>query len=190
MDSVEIKSITDRGRRASKTKDSDEEITDEQRRLMREHAEYVRLHKKPLQFGIEEISGYVGHHGDVEDFIQNENNNHNVTWSQKEVHFWDNQGGKRIGALKVIDVAKAHTQITTIAFSHKFRLYVVITADFKMHFLNELLKIVDSIDMSAIRLVNFAYFIDKEDRLVTAGIDGVFIFDFKYQSKYAPLLAA
>lgn len=90
----------------------------------------------------------------------------------------------------MIDVAKAHTQITTIAFSHKFRLYVVITADFKMHFLNELLKVVDSIDMSAIRLVNFAYFIDKDDRLVTAGIDGVFIFDFRYISKYAPLLSA
>ena len=59
-----------------------------------------------------------------------------------------------------------------------------------MHFLNEKLKVVDSIDMSAIRLVNFAYFVDKEARLVTAGIDGVFIFDFNYISKYAPLLAA
>jgi hypothetical protein len=56
------------------------------------------------------MSNYVGHSGDVKDFIQNQNNNHNVTWSQKEVHFWDSQGsGKRVGALKVIDVAKAHT---------------------------------------------------------------------------------
>jgi hypothetical protein len=66
----------------------------------------------------------------------------------------------------------------------------VVTADCKMHFLNELLRVVDSIDMSGIRLVNFAHFIDKDDRLVTAGIEGVFIFDVKYVSKYAPLLAA
>lgn len=66
----------------------------------------------------------------------------------------------------------------------------MVTADCKMHFLNELLRVVDSIDMSGIRLVNFAHFIDKDDRLVTAGIEGVFIFDVKYVSKYAPLLAA
>jgi len=90
----------------------------------------------------------------------------------------------------VIDIAKTHTQITTIAFSHKFRLYMIVTADFKMYFLNELLKVVTHVDMSSIRLVNFAYFSDKDNRLITAGIDGVFIFNFNYQGKYAPLLAA
>jgi predicted phosphatase len=114
----------------------------------------------------------------------------NVTWTQKEVHFWSRKSGKRVGALKVIDIAKTHTQITTIAFSHRFRLYMIVTADFKMYFLNELLKVVTHVDMSSIRLVNFAYFSDKDSRLITAGIDGVFIFHFNYQGKYAPLLAA
>lgn len=44
--------------------------------------------------------------------------------------------------------------------------------------------------MSSIRLVNFAYFSDKESRLITAGIDGVFSFNFNYQGKYSPILAA
>ena len=67
---------------------------------------------------------------------------------------------------------------------------MIVTADFKMYFLNELLKVVSHVDMSAIRLVNFAYFCDEDDRLITAGIDGVFVFHFNYQGKYAPLLAA
>jgi hypothetical protein len=67
---------------------------------------------------------------------------------------------------------------------------MIVTADFKMYFLNELLKVVTHVDMSSIRLVNFAYFSDKDNRLITAGIDGVFIFNFNYQGKYAPLLAA
>lgn len=95
-----------------------------------------------------------------------------------------------MGILKAFEVAKSHTYITTIAFSHKYRLYLVVTADFKLHFLNEILKVVDQLDMSSIRLVNFAEFRDEEDKLITAGIDGVFIFHFNYQSKYTPALAA
>ena len=78
----------------------------------------------------------------MKEFLQNTNNNVNVTWSQKEVHFWDPKSGDRFGAMKVLEIAKAHTQITTMAFSHKFRLYVIVTADFKMYFLNELMKVV------------------------------------------------
>ena len=66
---------------------------------------------------------------------------------------------------------------------------MIVTADFKMHFVNELLKIVDCIDMSSIRLVNFVHFNDADDTVITAGIDGAFVFKFNYQSKYKPLLA-
>ena len=44
--------------------------------------------------------------------------------------------------------------------------------------------------MSQIRLVNFAEFYDPKDLLITAGINGVFIFNFDYRSKYNPKLAA
>lgn len=44
--------------------------------------------------------------------------------------------------------------------------------------------------MSSIRLVSHAEFYDVKDLLITAGINGVFIFNFDYQSKYNPKLAA
>ena len=89
----------------------------------------------------------------------------------------------------MIDIAGLHTQIITIAFTQKYRLYLIVTADFKMHFVNELLRIVDCIDMSSIRLVNFVHFNDANDTVITAGIDGTFVFKFNYASKYKPLLA-
>jgi WD40 repeat protein len=44
--------------------------------------------------------------------------------------------------------------------------------------------------MSNIRLVNFAEFNDRDEKLVLAGNKGVFVFDFIYKSKYEPQLAA
>lgn len=96
---------------------------------------------------------------------------------------------KRLFWRKVIDFTGTHTTITTVAFSHYYRLYMIVTANFKMYFLNELFHEVHQIDMSSIRLVNFAYFDDRSGSLITAGIDGVFIFDFNYQGKYLPALA-
>jgi hypothetical protein len=55
-----------------------------------------------------------------------------------------------------------------------------------MLFLNEVYYVIKQMDMSSIRLVNHALFYDEEDKLITAGIDGVFIFDFLYKGKYEP----
>lgn len=66
----------------------------------------------------------------------------------------------------------------------------MISTDFKMLFLNEQYHLVKELDMSAIRLVSFAEFHDAESKLVTAGIDGVFLFDFVYKGKYDPHHAA
>ena len=68
---------------------------------------------------------------------------------------------------------------------------MVITCDFKFIFLNELNIVVKPpIDMSDIRLVTHAHFHDEKDMLITGGIKGVFIFNFNYQGKYPPRLAA
>jgi hypothetical protein len=40
--------------------------------------------------------------------------------------------------------------------------------------------------MSSIRLVNFAVFNEKDDQLIVGGINGVFVYDFNYKSKYSP----
>lgn len=81
---------------------------------------------------------------------------------------------------------KSHTTISTITFSHKFRLYLVVTADFRMFFINENLFVVQQIEMFNIRLVNYALFNDKDDKLIVGGINGVFVYDFVYKSKYSP----
>jgi len=40
--------------------------------------------------------------------------------------------------------------------------------------------------MSLIRLVDHAEFCDEKNLLITSGIEGVFIFKFRYESKYNP----
>lgn len=55
-------------------KEKDEQDADssggeeERNKAIRDNAEFVRLNKKPLQFGIEELSQYNGHAGDVIDY--------------------------------------------------------------------------------------------------------------------------
>ncbi len=60
--------------------------------------------------------------------------------------------------MKIFDIAKSHTQITTVSFSHKYRIYLVVTEDFKFIFMNELYYVVYIIDMTIIRLVHFVHF--------------------------------
>lgn len=134
----------------------------------------------PLLFGVEEKLVQTGNHGSTIGFVQNFNNQINLTWSTKEIYFWCSKSGKKEGFIKVIELSKTHTTITAITFSHKYRLYLVVTADFKMYFINELQRVVDTLDMSHDRLVNHVYLNDKNDKLITAGIRGVFLYDFVY----------
>lgn len=113
-----------------------------------------------------------------------------MTWNLKEVHFWEMNSGKRQGGLKIAEVSRSHTTISTIAFSHRFRLYCIVTADFRLFFLNENLNKVGVLDISEIRLVNFVVFNDKDEKVILAGIRGVFVYKFIYDSKYDPKLAA
>ena len=58
-------------------------------------------------------------------------------------------------------------------------------------FINELYnRVEDPIDMSIIRLVNHVQFYDPKSLLITAGVEGVYLFDFNYSGKYPPKLAA
>jgi len=102
---------------------------------------------------------------------------------------WCKKTGKTEGTLKMIDLAKTHCQVTTVAYSRKYRLYLVVSNEFKMFFVNEIYNLVCALDMSSIRLIKFAKFYDQEDKLVVSGIEGTFVFDFHYRGKYSPLLA-
>jgi len=46
------------------------------------------------------------------------------------------------------------------------------------------------LDMSELSTVNFVHFNDQQNQLVTAGIKGVFIHNFRYSGKYNPKLAS
>ena len=103
---------------------------------------------------------------------------------------WSSETGQRTNKLKLLDVTKTHSSITAVGFSHKYRLYLVVTSHFKFIFLNEHFAVVRMLDMSELSTVNFVHWNDGQNQLVTAGIKGVFIHNFKYTSKYAPKLAA
>jgi len=95
---------------------------------------------------------------------------------------WPNQlhTKQRPKQIRLMDIVKA-SSVSTVAYSNKFRLYLLITTDFKFIFLNELnIMIKPPMDMPIIRLVNHAQFYDEQNLLVTGGINGVFIFNFDY----------
>lgn len=87
------------------------------------------------------------------------------------IHFWNMQEEAKIEEnenvypqqIKLIDITKTHCTVACVAFSHKYRVYLIVTSEFKMFFVNELNNVVSTLDMSAIRLVNFAVFNDKHD---------------------------
>lgn len=112
------------------------------------------------------------------------------TWDAKTLHVWCSDTGVRKNRLKLLSVTGTHSTITAVAFSHKYRLYLVVTQHFKFIFLNEHFATVTTIHMPILSTVNFVHWNDGQDQLVTAGIKGVFIHNFKYTSKYAPKLAA
>ena len=84
-----------------------------------------------------------------------------ATWDFKALHVWSMDSGARVGIIKMIDVTKTHCTISTVAFSHKYRLYLVITSLFKFSFLNEKFYVVTMLDMSELSTVNFCHFNDK-----------------------------
>ena len=106
---------------------------------------------------------------------------------------WSMETGNRDMMIKMIDLTKTHCTISAIAYTHKYRLFCIVSSEFKMLFMNEKGYVVNGgnpIDMSAIRLVNFVIFDDRKSYCIVGGIDGVFIFNFVYKSKYEPKLAS
>ena len=64
-------------------------------------------------------------------------------------------------------------------------LYLVISTDFKLHLFNEHLLHVGLLPLN-IRLITRAYFHESKSTLITAGIDGVFMFKLNVKNKYDP----
>ena len=206
----------------SEVDDADEEVhtlvNSASQEAQIERADQQRLFRKALQFGIEHECDYNQHINLMKGFEQNPVNQVNVTWSQKEIHFWSNEAknvGEQYKAFKILDIAQMHTQVTCITYSRYFRLYIVFTADFKIFVMNEKYKVVTTIEMTSINLVNFAYVYDdpaalkngrlrdeektkenekysfhKVGKIVLGNIDEVTIMDFDYKSNHTPFLSS
>ena len=136
----------------------------------------------------------------------------NASADLKTVQVWGNNsqtGGpaKTQKVIKLLDLIKCHSTVSTIAYSQKFRvsqlplcdliggcvcqLYLVIANDFKFVFMNELFNVIGvPMDMASLSQVKQAHFYDEKDQLITGGVRGVFIHSFDYSGKYTPKMAA
>ena len=70
------------------------------------------------------------------------------------------------------------------------QLFLIVSTEFKFHFVNENNNVVTTIPMGCLGLVNYAHFNDAAGTIITGGVAGVFIVDFSYKSKYTPKIAA
>jgi WD40 repeat protein len=64
-------------------------------------------------------------------------------------------------------------------------IYFALSTDFKLYVFNEHFNMIGWLPLN-IRLVHFAHFCEEKSMLITAGIDGCFMFKIRFQSKYEP----
>ena len=52
------------------------------------------------------------------------------TWDFKSLHLWSMDTGAHLKTIKMMEETRTHCTISAVAFSHKYRLYLVITSKF------------------------------------------------------------
>lgn len=139
---------------------------------------------KRLDFGYITAASYNKHTIQVKSIFWNPNINAFVSYDEKNIHIWEKDTGRQLFNVNFFDTSKTHS-ISCMVYSIRYHLYLAVSTDFKLLIYNEHLNFIASLPLR-IRLINFAYFYEKESKFVTAGIDGCFIFDFIVKSKYEP----
>jgi len=101
---------------------------------------------------------------------------------------WRPDTEEQLFSVNFFDETKSHA-ISFIIYSARHQIYIAISTDFKLLVFNEHLNFIQALPLK-IRLINFAYFYEKNKEgksiLITAGIDGCFMFEFKVNCKYDP----
>ena len=72
-----------------------------------------------------------------------------------------------------------------MTYSEKYMLYFIVSFDYKLHVFNEFLNSCGLIPI-ATRLITHMSFCDDESLLVTAGVDGCYIYPFKIIERITP----
>ena len=99
-------------------------------------------------FGIEEVLSYKGHkHVPIKDFIFNYNMGHYITFDPKTLNMWSMETGDHYMSKKMYDLRENHCSISAVGYSHRYRLFCIVSGDFKMLFVNEWGYLVDEISM-------------------------------------------
>ena len=75
--------------------------------------------------------------------------------------------------------------INCLAYWKQFYVYLIVSTDLKMHIFNESMHYAGFIPLRT-RLVNFIDTIGNKAQIITAGIDGCFIYQFTYEGPYQP----
>ena len=142
-----------------------------------------KLNKK-LDFGHVHSCSYLMHTSQVKDIFWNSNINCFASYDEKNLHVWDPSNGRQISTVNFFDTAQSHI-VSWVTYSKRYHLYMAITTDFKLLIYNENLKFTGSLELK-VRLINFIHFWDKESKLITAGVGGWYVYDFKVKTKYEP----
>ncbi|CAI2378793.1 unnamed protein product [Moneuplotes crassus] len=170
-------------------------VEEKLRNLMRKKDEIINKTKltQRLEFGHTQISQYVSHSSQVKGVIWNPNLNCFASYDEKNLHLWDPENSTTVFSANFFDTAGSHC-VSCVTYSTRYRLYMAVTTDFKLLIYNELLRYVKQKDQDGnvkpielrVRLVNNIHFWEHRSKLITAGVGGCFVFDFRVKTKYDP----
>lgn len=114
-----------------------------------------------------------------------------VSYSEKQIRVWTPEKytdmeieGKTLFSAKFFDMTGSNC-INCLTYSKQYFIYLIVSTDFKMHVFNESLHYAGYFPLRT-RMVNFVDTIDNKSQIITAGIDGCFIYQFTYEGRYQP----
>lgn len=133
--------------------------------------------KKRMDFGQSIQAVYTKHNkAKITSIFWNQNLNAYATYDEKTMHVWNPQNGENLFKVNFFDAAKTHS-VSCAIYTNKLSLYLAATTDFKLLVFNEHLHFVQALPLK-VRLINFMHFLEDKLKIITAGIDGCFVFTF------------
>ena len=162
-----------------------------------------------LDFGYRYLTNYTKHKYRVNDI--NLNDGTLVSYSNKQIHVWtsadmlNNAKGfnpyekdqlnevefqkqelpaKSLFVCRFFEVSKSH-QIAYITYSQVRGLYFIASTDLKLHVLNDFLCYIGWWPIKT-RSVNFMEYIDESQTLLTAGVDGCYMYQVNFKKTFDP----